>query len=87
MNRDEKSANDSMELYEAPFRFSHGYIFDAKGNTFSDCSGGEEETFAARIRGWGRISYYKNSEALQDEIGEHMAKALTEYWNKHRASK
>jgi hypothetical protein len=37
-----------------------------------------------RVRGWGRISYLPDPEALQDQIGEIIGQALTEFWLKHK---
>lgn len=36
-----------------------------------------------RIRGWGRMQYMPTPEELQDAIGKHVARALTEYWERH----
>lgn len=86
MSRETKSVNDSLELYNPPFKYQYGYIFDRDNNTVADMDSIDgEKRLVLRIRGWGRISYYKNAEALQDEIGEHIAKALTEYWVKEQA--
>jgi hypothetical protein len=38
-----------------------------------------------RVRGWGRIQYLPNPEALQDKVGEMIAEAITDYWKKHSA--
>lgn len=37
-----------------------------------------------RVRGWGRISYLPDPEALQDKVGEILGQALTEFWLKHK---
>jgi len=74
----------ALELYEAPFTCANGYIFDAKGRMVADNG---EQDIVARIRGWGRISYLDNAEALQDEVAEIVAEALTEFWTKHRNAK
>lgn len=68
----------AFTLYEAPFRYEHGYIFDAKGQMVSD--DGDVGDSVARVRGWGRIGYLPDGAKLQDEIGKIMAEALTEYW-------
>ncbi len=71
----------AMALYSPPFKFQHGFIFDANGEMVSD---GELENQDAiqRVRGWGRIGYMDDAEKLQDLVGDVIAKALTEYWQK-----
>lgn len=66
-------------LYKPPFKHDHGYIFDANGNMVSDQSGGEH---IARVRGWGRLGAYEDGAALQDAIGDRIAKILTKEWDK-----
>lgn len=83
MTTELKMREAAFALYEAPFRFDHGYIFDAKGQMVSDDSG---EGIIARVRGWGRIGYMENAEALQDECGAMIAEALTQFWNKRAES-
>lgn len=73
---------DALALYAPPFRFDRGYIWDAKNNMVAD---DDAQDVALRVRGWGRISYMPNPEALQDAVGELFAKALTEYWQTHNA--
>jgi predicted transposase YbfD/YdcC len=73
----------ALELYEAPFRFDRGYIWDAKNNMVAD---DDAQDVALRVRGWGHISYMKNAEALQDEIGKHIAAALTEHWKMNNSN-
>lgn len=68
----------ALELCQPPFSYHCGYIFDAKGSMVSDENGA-----VARIRGWGRIQYHASPAELQDAIGDHIAKALTEYWEQH----
>lgn len=66
---------EALGLYLPPFRYVHGYIYDARNNMVADESG-----HCLRVRGWGRISYLKDPETLQDAAGEIIAEALTEYW-------
>ncbi|HCJ29158.1 MAG TPA: hypothetical protein DHV63_07680 [Pseudomonas sp.] len=74
----------ALALYKPPFRFDrYGYIWDAEDNMVADNHiEAEADGAALRVRGWGRISYLKNPEQLQDEIGRIMAQALTEYWER-----
>lgn len=73
----------AFALYRPPFKFMHGYIFDADHQMFSD-DGAMDET-AARIRGWGRIQKLEQAEKLQDELGQMFAEALTVFWLAHNA--
>lgn len=67
----------AIALYEAPFYFKRGYIFDAKHRMVADDAG---QDAIARVRGWGRISYLPDAERLQDAVGALVAEALTAYW-------
>ena len=69
----------ALELYEAPFKFQYGYIYDAKNRMVADDDG---QDVALRVRGWGRISNLPNPEQLQDTVGELIAQALTEFWRR-----
>lgn len=69
----------AMSLYVPPFRFEHGYIFDSQGNMLAD---DHTDGAIARIRGWGKIGYLPEAEEIQDTLGDIMAEALTDYWNK-----
>lgn len=75
----------ALTLYKAPFTYDNmgGYIWDAENEMVADTP---EMTEVVRVRGWGRIQYMKdvNPEELQDQVGEMIAEALTDYWNKHR---
>lgn len=75
----------ALELYKLPFRFDHGYIFDASGHTVADQGGALDGqlAFMAQVRGWGRIGKLENAEAMQDKVGELIAEALTEYWERN----
>ncbi len=68
----------AIALYEPPFRFECGYIFDANGQMVADQGGAEG--YALRIRGWGRIGYMENAEALQDDVGQFIAGLLSMHW-------
>jgi hypothetical protein len=86
MNNEEKNKEirqRALALYTPPFTFYCGYIKDSAGNTVAD----EHDVtgmIAARIRGWGRISYLPSAEQLQDAVGEMVAEALTDYWEKNK---
>lgn len=75
----------ALALYRPPFKFRMGYIHDAGGHMVADQDGFGEgskvfDSIAARVRGWGRIGYLPDAEALQDEVGAVIADALTAYW-------
>jgi hypothetical protein len=70
---------EAMSIYTPPFKYVKGYIYDANMHVVSD-DDGVEGAVAARIRGWGRISYMSNANSLQDELGGVVAQALTNYW-------
>lgn len=72
----------ALELYEAPFKYDGVYIRDAKHHMVADDNG---QDIVLRIRGCGRIQYLPDAEALQDEIGHHIAAALTEYWMRNKS--
>lgn len=69
----------AIGLYKAPFRYERGYIWDANGNMVADRPA-EDDGTTLRVRGWGRIGYMPDAPALQDAVGEHIAKLLTEHW-------
>lgn len=71
----------AFELYQPPFKYSHGYIFDSNGEMVADDGG------IVRVRGWGRICSMKNAEKLQDEVGKIIAEALNDFWEKHSKPK
>jgi len=74
----------ALKTYKPPFRMRHGYIYDAEGNMVLDDHCDEAPDALLRIRGWGRLCREKDAEALQDAIGDLIAKALTEYWERHK---
>ena len=82
VNKEELRAR-ALSICKPPFKFERGFIFDADNNMVAD---NPMEDGISRVRGWGRISYMKNPEQLQDEVGEIIAEALTEYWSKHGIS-
>lgn len=93
----------ALFLYMAPFKYEHGYIWDAKREMVADGAGRglvellalrqaslppptEDELAALRVRGWGRIQHVGESiddaANLQDTVGELIAEALTQYWQR-----
>jgi hypothetical protein len=68
---------DAFSLYRPPFKHVRGFIYDSQNNMIADQAG-----HVLRVRGWGRISYLKDPEQLQDSVGDLIAKALTAYWNR-----
>lgn len=79
--------NAALNLYEPPFTFHCGYIHDSKGRMFSD-DDSVPEGIISRVRGWGRLGYLRDGpfkpEQLQDQVGEIIAMALNEFWEKHK---
>jgi len=58
------------------------YIYDANHATVADSAGNHIDIAEVlRIRGWGRISYMAEPEALQDAVGHKIAEILTKHWN------
>ena len=74
--------DSALALYKAPFRFEHGYIYDADGLMISD--DGDAGDSIARVRGWGLIGDMPDAAKLQDEVGAILAEALTDFWIKHK---
>lgn len=72
---------DALDLYKPPFKFIHGYIQDSDGRIVAD-DDGVSTAIVGRVRGWGRIKYLPDPEALQDKVGEIIAEAITEYWER-----
>jgi len=79
----------AINLYTPPFTFNRfGYLNDSAHQMVADnhVEDSVEETgqeAILRVRGWGRISYLENAEALQDKVGEILSQAMTEFWLKH----
>lgn len=71
----------ALDLYRAPFKFYRGYIHDVNGEMVAD---DDKPDPIQRVRGWGRIGYMESPEQLQDAVGHLIAKALTEFWEKHQ---
>ena len=71
----------AVKLYKPPFRYERGYIFDADNSMVAD---NDAQDTVGRVRGWGRIQYLPNPEILQDRVGELIAQALTEFWEKKK---
>ena len=75
----------AFDLFKPPFRYDArgGYIWDADNNMVAD-NHDMPEGASLRIRGWGRIVYLEDPEALQDAAGDIIAEALTEYWERRK---
>ena len=69
----------AMALYVPPFKLLHGYIYDSNDQMVAD-SDGVKASVVTRVRGWGRIGYMPNAEALQDEVGQMMVDAMNAYY-------
>ncbi|MFU4516061.1 hypothetical protein ACM73F_14695 [Pseudomonas aeruginosa] len=76
----------ALALYTPPFSYDSfgGYIWDAKQNMVADNHVDGDQVL--RVRGWGRIVYMENPEELQDEFGDMLAEALTEYVERRNGS-
>lgn len=76
----------AMKLFEPPFTFVHGYIYDNANHVVSDDGdiGEMEKAVISRVRGWGRLQYLKDKgftpAQLQDAVGGIIVTALNEYW-------
>jgi len=77
---DDELRKRALALYRPPFRFDHGYFRDSNYEMVADNHGDDGEI---RVRGWGRIGYMVKPAELQDAVGELIAEALTEYWQRH----
>ena len=82
----------AMAVYSPPFKYLHGYIYDAQKLMVADNGGIDdaqsvEGAIAARVRGWGQLGYLPNGAELQDEIGQMMAYALNTLYSALPASK
>lgn len=66
---------EALRLYQPPFRYAWGYIYDQQNQMVAD-----EVAHVLRVRGWGRIGSLNNPEKLQDAVGELIAETLTVYW-------
>jgi hypothetical protein len=75
----EELKKTALALYKPPFRYSHGFIWDADNRMVADHPA---EGAALRIRGWGYIQYKPEPEQLQDAMGELIAQAMTEMWGR-----
>ncbi len=76
----QERAKEALNQCSPVFEYYSGYIFDGNGNMFLDNGEGEE----IRVRGWGRLGKLENGDQVQDAIGQHIANALNEYWEKHK---
>lgn len=91
----ESIENRAFKLYTPPFVYRQGYIFDSKNEVVADNHDCVSDQYArlgppvsesqpsVRVRGWGRISKMEDADKISDAAGEHIAKALTEYWQNH----
>lgn len=75
-----------LELYKGPFSYNMGYIYDANSEMLAD-NAGENLQGIVQVRGWGYLTggAAQNLDPdvaaeIQDEIGEMIAEALTQYW-------
>lgn len=75
------SETNILELLTPPFKYKHGYIFDADGRMVADMPD-DEVNGVLRVRGWARLGNQFGDKAahVQDEIGHTLAAALTDFW-------
>jgi hypothetical protein len=67
--------NEAVKYIKAPVRYKNGYFWDANN------------LMIAHMRGWGWIQYKGDQEkaaAIQDEIGEFIAQAITDKLRKNK---
>lgn len=85
---DDQLRKNALSLYSPPFTYDgNGYVWDSASNMVADFGDVDQQErlasmMALRVRGWGRIGYETDGEALQDKVGELIAEALTEFWVK-----
>jgi hypothetical protein len=75
--------NDEMRKrvlaqYTPPFRYENGYIWDSKTEMVADSQ--VDDDIGPRVRGWGRMKYLPESEALYEATGHAIAEAMTKFW-------
>lgn len=71
----------ALALYKPPFSHHCGYILDSNSETVAD-SVDPSKSVILRVRGWGRIGKLETPEKLQDMVGDMVAEALNQYWEK-----
>ena len=78
----------ALQILKPPFKLINGFIVDsAKPNQNIVADDGEVELgTVARLRGWGRLSYMDDGEQVQDAIGEVIAEALNQYFERLEAT-
>ena len=88
----EKHKKLILEIYKAPFAHHCGYINDADGEMVAD-DAGVDFTSVLQMRGWGHLTGrgalgldHDTAAEIQDELGDMIAEALTQYWNSMEVS-
>ena len=77
----------AMQLLKPPFSYDMGYIWDsAKDQNMVADEGECEIGTIARLRGWGRLGYLPDGAEIQDAIGEIIAEALNQYFDRIASS-
>lgn len=73
----------AIGLLKPPFKFDNGYIFDGSKARNMVCDEGECELGTiARLRGWGRLGNLPDGGEIQDAVGEVIAEALNQYFER-----
>jgi hypothetical protein len=73
----------AIALLRPPFSFYMGYIWDGcKDQNMVADEGGCEIGTIARLRGWGRLGKLEDGAEIQDAIGEIIAEALNQYFER-----
>src|SRR3546814_2601309 len=76
---------DALALYEPPFTFDHGYIYDAKDRMVMDAHRRTNEaghtSIEMRVRGWGRIGYMPNGRSEERRVGKECVSTCRSRWS------
>ncbi|HMW48798.1 MAG TPA: hypothetical protein PK011_02690 [Marinagarivorans sp.] len=80
--RSSDAKKQALEILKPPFKFCCGYIFDSAEQTNMVADDGGSPDSLSRVRGWGRLGKLPNGAEVQDAIGEIIAEALNQYFER-----